>query len=673
MMELVRLFIIPVRKIAMSLKSILIFSLVLSSVILWQTSKAMAFEEIYARVWVSSIQEKGNLLKEKGLDVDATGPNWVDVVINSEQLDDLLAKGYNVEVVFWTPQERNIALFGTDWDRQFHSYSDMVAEMEQAALNHPDILILDTLGYSVLGRMILGAKVSDNPVLEEDEPEFRIIGCHHGNEFMSVEIPLLMLEYLTDNYGSNPQVMHLVNDLEIWIIPMMNPDGRTAGSRYNANWVDLNRDYGYMWNFITPDIFSQPETKTIREHAMKNNFSISLSFHTSGDIVNHVWNYKDFPVADSAFIVNISEEYGSYNNYWVVEGYEWYQTYGDCNDWSYGSRGDIDATIETDNYDIPDVWNLNRDAILAMMERTDQGVRGIVTDAANGEPLKAMIRCMELGQPIFTDPIVGDYQKNLLSGTYTLKFSANGYQDTTISEVKVNGGFPTILNVALKPALELFATHIISCYFYDPYYWPYQYQNNPTNASAVLGFPDGIFVSLGKGGHIEVDMGESTPIVDIDGEDFTVHEVGPTSDGYYVYWSNLPYGGSWYYIGDGYGTTSFDISSLSTDTIRYLKITDDNDGSATEWYPGCDIDAITHPKVSEFIPGDVNADLKVDLGDVIYLANYLLKGGAFPDPLEAGDVNCDCEIDLGDVIYLANYLLKSGPPPVPIEECPCEY
>lgn len=672
-MELVRLFIISVKRTSVSLKSILIFVLVLSSVILWQTSKATAFEEIYARVWVSSIQEKGNLLKEKGLDVDATGPNWVDVVINSEQLDDLLAKGYDVEVVFWTPQERNIALFGTDWDRQFHSYSDMVTEMEQAASDHPDILILDTLGYSVLGRMILGAKVSDNPALEEDEPEFRIIGCHHGNEFMSVEIPLLMLEYLTDNYGSNPQVTHLANDLEIWIIPMMNPDGRTAGSRYNANWVDLNRDYGYMWNFITPDIFSQPETKAIREHGMKNNFSISLSFHTSGDIVNHVWNYKDFPVADSAFIVNISEEYGSYNSYWVVEGYEWYQTYGDCNDWSYGSRGDIDATIETDNYNIPNVWNLNRDAILAMMERTDDGVRGIVTDATNGEPLKAMIRCMEIGLPVFTDPLVGDYQKNLLPGTYTLKFSANGYQDTTISEVKLSGGSPTILNVALKSTLELFAVHVISCYFYDPYYWPNQYQNNPTNASAVLGLPDGLFASLGKGGHIEVDMGESTPIVDLYGEDFTIHESGPTSDGYYVYWSDLPYGGSWYYIGTGYGTSSFDIFSLPTDTIRYLKIIDDNDGSATEWYPGCDIDAITHPQVSEYIPGDVNADLKVDLADVIYLADYILKSGPPPSPLEAGDVNCDCEIDLGDAIYLANYLLKGGPPPVPIEECPCEY
>ncbi len=625
----------------MSWKSILIFALVLISVVLWQSSKVMAFEEIYARVWVSSVEEKGRLLGEKGLIVDAAGPNWVDVIIDSERLDDLLTKGYNVEVVFWTPEERNVALFGKDWDKQFHTYTTMVSEMQQAALDHPDIMILDTLGYSVEGRMILGAKISDNPTLEEDEPEFRIIGCHHGNEYMSVEMPLLMLEYLTDNYGSVPQVTHLINDLETWIIPMMNPDGRTAGTRYNHNGVDLNRDYGYMWKGLTPGIFSQPETEVIVEHGMKNNFSISLSFHTSGDIVNHVWNYKDFPVADSAFVVDVSEEYGSYNGYWVVEGYEWYVTNGDCNDWSYGSRGDIDATIETDNYNIPNVWSQNRDAMLAMMERTDDGVRGVVTDAFAGEPPEAMVTCMELGLPVYADPIVGDYQKSLLPGIYTLKFSANGYQDTTISGVVVSGDSPTILNVVLKPGSDLFAVHVISCYFYDPYSYPNQYPNNPTNASAVLGLPDEIFASLGKGGHIELDMGEGTLIVDVDGDDFTVHEVG-SSDGYDVYWSTVPYGGTWNYIGSGFGTTSFDISSLPTDTVRYLKILDDNDGSATEWYPGCDIDAITHAQMVT--------------GPYVTLYNYYVDD----DSLGQSSGNNDGDVDFGETIELTMVLENIG-------------
>ncbi len=627
----------------MKLRIALLFVFVTVFVVFSQTSFAASnFEEIYARVWVSSIEEKGRLLGERGLDVDGAGANWVDVVIDSKRLEDLEAKGYNVEVIYWTPEERNIDLFGKDWSLQFTTYTAMVTQMQQAAADHPDILVLDTLGYSVQNRMILGAKISGNPSLEENEPEFRIIGCHHGNEYMSVEMPLLMMDYLTDNYGSDPQATHLVDDLEIWVIPMMNPDGRTAGTRYNANGVDLNRDYGYMWNGDSPDVFSQVETRAIREHGLKNNFSISLSYHTSGDIVNYVWNYKDFPVADSAFVVDISMEYGSYNGYWVVEGYNWYQTLGDCNDWSYGSRSDIDATIEIANSNIPGVWDQNRDAILAMMERTEDGVRGTITEAGTGEPLEGMVRCMEFGLPVYADPILGDYQKNLLPGTYSFKFSANGYRDTTISGVVVTEGSPTILDVSLSRGTELFAAHIVSCYFYDPYSWPNQYPNNPTNASAALGLPDDIFASLGRGGEIVVDMGEMTWIHDREGDDFTVHETGPTTDGYMVYWSDVPYGGIWHYIATGDGTTSFDISSQPRDSVRYLKIVDDNDGSATEFYPGCDIDAVTHPRLAS--------------GPELTLYHYYLDDDSLGQSLG----NNDGDVDFGETIELPIVLENIG-------------
>ena len=64
-----------------------------------------------------------------------------------------------------------------------------------------------------------------------------------------------------------------------------------------------------------------------------------------------------------------------------------------------------------------------------------------------------------------------------------------------------------------------------------------------------------------------------------------------------------------------------------------------------------------------YMPGDANGDQKIDLGDVVYLVNYLFKDGSPPDPLEAGDANCDGTVDLGDVVYLVNYLYREGPPP----------
>jgi hypothetical protein len=64
-----------------------------------------------------------------------------------------------------------------------------------------------------------------------------------------------------------------------------------------------------------------------------------------------------------------------------------------------------------------------------------------------------------------------------------------------------------------------------------------------------------------------------------------------------------------------------------------------------------------------FIRGDVTADGAVDVGDVVFLVNYLYRGGDAPDPIAAGDVNCDGVVDVGDVVYLVNYLYRGGPPP----------
>jgi hypothetical protein len=67
--------------------------------------------------------------------------------------------------------------------------------------------------------------------------------------------------------------------------------------------------------------------------------------------------------------------------------------------------------------------------------------------------------------------------------------------------------------------------------------------------------------------------------------------------------------------------------------------------------------------VVTFKPGDANADGKLTVSDVIYIINYLFKGGPASVPIEAGDANYDGKITVSDVIYLINYLFKGGPAP----------
>jgi len=61
--------------------------------------------------------------------------------------------------------------------------------------------------------------------------------------------------------------------------------------------------------------------------------------------------------------------------------------------------------------------------------------------------------------------------------------------------------------------------------------------------------------------------------------------------------------------------------------------------------------------------GDVNYDGGVNIGDVVFLVNYIFKEGAAPDPLSVGDTNNDCSINIGDAVTLINFIFREGPPP----------
>jgi hypothetical protein len=517
------------------------------------------------------------------LEIDKAKTSLV-LLVNLKQFNWLSSMGFSPELVSdevaqehgWKPSPLDA--------RDFHTYSQMTTALQTIANSYPEITRLYDLGHSVQDRVIWGLKITDNPDAEENEPEVRICGLHHGNEYMSAELPLNLALLLVENYSSNPSITELVDNREIWIIPMVNPDGREAGTRYNAHGVDLNRNYGYMPESSTP--YSEPETQIMRNNALLNNYVLSLSFHTSGDIVNYIWNHKTQPVPDNAAVVYLSNQYGSHNGYWVVEGYDWYQTLGDCDDFSYGCRGDIDWTIEVQNSNIPQAWDLNRDAMLEIIDAADMGLTGVVTNQNSGLPIAATVWVEEAFWPCFSDPEVGDYHRVLLPGSYTVHYQANGFEEK-IFNVDVEEGDPTVLNVALTPANQYYAYQMTTCAYYAP---SDNYANNPTEGIACLGMPDENCASLGVGGYIIVDMRDL--ISDLpDANDIKIYEGGATEDGYTVFVSS-DWQGPWVSLGTGMGTAEFDLATGSVESARYVKIVDDGNGNPSEASPGVDIDAV---------------------------------------------------------------------------------
>lgn len=246
------------------------------------------------------------------------------------------------------------------------------------------------IGESVLGRPILAVRFGEGP------RALRILGGHHGDEGASVEVALRVAEALAN--GGVPE------GTEVWVVPLVNPDGLAAGTRANANGVDLNRNYGEQWNSLSSTSgdgpFSEPETRAIRALARARSFDAGLSLHSGAANLGWVWNWtSDTRPDDEPALAAIAADYADAcgaPDFWITEGADWYVTYGDTTDWTYGQWGAWDYTLEVSEVKSPPAeevetyvaWHL--DAILAWIARVPE-VTGMVTDAATGEGIPAEV------------------------------------------------------------------------------------------------------------------------------------------------------------------------------------------------------------------------------------------------------------------------------------------
>ena len=160
----------------------------------------------------------------------------------------------------------------------YKEYLDLMYGFEDL---FPDLCELYEIGESVQGRQILAVKISDNVSTKEEEPEFFYSSTIHGDEVVGYVFMLRLIDFLLTNYSKDTKVSSLVNNVEIWINPLANPDGAfffsdtsiVGAKRYNANNIDLNR------NFPDPSIGSfpdkniwQPETYAMIEFMESHNF-----------------------------------------------------------------------------------------------------------------------------------------------------------------------------------------------------------------------------------------------------------------------------------------------------------------------------------------------------------------------------------------------------------------
>lgn len=299
------------------------------------------------------------------------------------------------------------------------------------------------IGSSVQGRVIWCLKITDNPDLQENEPEVKFSAAIHGDETTGIELISRLAELLVNGYGTDTRLTGLVDNLETWLCPIHNPDGYVATSRYNAHGEDLNRIFpDPVTNPVDTTIGNEPENIAFMQLGYANRFSLGINYHGGELVVNYPWDSKPlsqpYLAPDTDLFYDLSTGYANLNpailhggfTNGVTVGWEWYIVRGGMQDWAYNWRDELHVTIEVSDVKAPNFslmdgyWDDNHEAMLVWMGRALTGVAGLVIDEATGLPINAQVTIGETNKSLRTDAEVGDYHRPLLPGVHTLTASA---------------------------------------------------------------------------------------------------------------------------------------------------------------------------------------------------------------------------------------------------------
>jgi len=194
-----------------------------------------------------------------------------------------------------------------DWnDGEYHNYYETMDLLQEFQIKYPNLVNVFSIGKSVPDKDIWCIRIT-NEYNSFDKLSCLIDGCIHGNEWESGEACLYLAEYLLINNGFNDTITNILNTTEVYLIPLVNPDGRIADDRYTDNGVDPNRNF---------DIFFG---KLFRGHSFRlgkilNRIKIPVIKIPPTDPVKWYYNCGRYPFSEqetkvlSSFIQELADE-----------------------------------------------------------------------------------------------------------------------------------------------------------------------------------------------------------------------------------------------------------------------------------------------------------------------------------------------------------------------------
>lgn len=288
-------------------------------------------------------------------------------------------------------------------NNHYHTYEQTRDEFRALATAHPDIASYIKLGSSYEGRDIFALKISKNPgVDDQSKPDVLITGCHHAREWISVETPIYFANQLINNYETDSFARSVVDRLQVWVVPIVNPDGlaytqsapdtddgrrlwrknrrpMSLGSCVSATGVDLNRNYEYEWRlrgdtpcddycaadksclqddrggsddpnnleiYRGPKAASEPEVKVIKSLTDDPNrhFRAQIDYHNYSELILYPWGFQSDAAPDMQTIQPLAQRMSdaikkvSGEFYRAQQSINLYLTTGSSTDYAYGTN-----------------------------------------------------------------------------------------------------------------------------------------------------------------------------------------------------------------------------------------------------------------------------------------------------------------------------------------------
>lgn len=276
--------------------------------------------------------------------------------------------------------DQALAERGTSFFTAYHTLAEVNAYMDQLAALRPDLVTIVSFGKSFEGRPLRAMRITGAGGLgSPTKPGYVITACQHAREWVSLSTSMYVADQLVRNYGVDPQLTAMVDNVNWWIVPVSNPDGYLYTWTNNRLWrknrrpnndgtygVDLNRNWGFHWGgsgssgmtnsetYRGAAPFSEPETTDIAAFMQSlPNLKGTIDLHSYSQVVLGPWGYTTSP-APRQFEVNLVQN----QILSAVEGssgtdYEagpasttLYLADGVILDWTFGVLGMLSWTIE---------------------------------------------------------------------------------------------------------------------------------------------------------------------------------------------------------------------------------------------------------------------------------------------------------------------------------------